>query len=84
MVLHEEAHVRCLKLHRAITLHFAMREYENVEGAAYVGSLLMVKFEATKAYLKGVHALYSMRQLLIAVFDLVERMDLVLVVDGEA
>lgn len=77
IMFHEEADVAGLELHGAIALNITVREYKNVEGSSHVGCLLFVKLEATKSYLECIGSLHSMRQLLIAVFDLVKGVNLV-------
>ena len=61
-----------------------MREYKHVERSWYVGSPHLVKFEAANPNLESIHAGTVVAKFLIAIFDLIKRVDLVFITDWKA
>jgi hypothetical protein len=57
---------------------------EHVKGPRNVTRALLVKFEAANAYLKSIHALAIVAQLLVAVLDLVECVNLIFETDRKS
>ena len=61
-----------------------MGKREHVEWPRNIARALLVKFEAANADLKSIHALAIVAQLLVAVLDLVECVNLIFETDRES
>ena len=84
VVLHQEANVARLELHRRVTQDLRVGPHIDVEGTRRVGLASLVPFEAADANLKSIHASAIVLELLVAVLCLIKAVSLVLEADGKA
>ena len=83
-MFHQKLDVRSLELGSLVPEDLRMRKYIGIEWSFNVHGFFLVELECTDAKLERVHARATMLKLLIALFNVIESVSLVLISDRES